>query len=460
MEKAKDTSYLAEAPIGSLMIRFSIPCILSLLIAALYNMVDQIFIGRGVGYLGNGATNVIYPITVITLALAVLIGDGCAAYLSLCQGKGDTAGAHKSVGNASMLSVIIGIVLMVLFIIFKEQILWGFGATENNISYAREYFKFIVPGIPFYMFGNAMNGIIRADGSPKFAMVSMLVGCIMNMILDPIAIFVLHWGMMGAALATIAGQIVTALLSAYYLLHTKTFRLGRESFRLCPPVLKKLVPLGGTSFMTQISIVIIMAVMNNTLVAYGGLSRFGEDIPLTVVGIVMKVFNIVISIAVGVTVGAQPIIGYNYGAGNYHRVKDVFRRLMIVEICIGIAATICFEFFPIQIINIFGKGDALYEEFAALSFRIFLGTVLLCVIQKSCSIFLQALGQPVFSTALSLLREIILSVPLILFLPRVLGIVGPLFAGPISDVVSFAAAVVLIRYTFRKMGNNRKTVNV
>lgn len=418
MEKAKDTSYLAEAPIGSLMIRFSIPCILSLLIAALYNMVDQIFIGRGVGYLGNGATNVIYPITVITLALAVLIGDGCAAYLSLCQGKGDTAGAHKSVGNASMLSVIIGIVLMVLFIIFKEQILWGFGATENNISYAREYFKFIVPGIPFYMFGNAMNGIIRADGSPKFAMVSMLVGCIMNMILDPIAIFVLHWGMMGAALATIAGQIVTALLSAYYLLHTKTFRLGRESFRLCPPVLKKLVPLGGTSFMTQISI------------------------------------------AVGVTVGAQPIIGYNYGAGNYHRVKDVFRRLMIVEICIGIAATICFEFFPIQIINIFGKGDALYEEFAALSFRIFLGTVLLCVIQKSCSIFLQALGQPVFSTALSLLREIILSVPLILFLPRVLGIVGPLFAGPISDVVSFAAAVVLIRYTFRKMGNNRKTVNV
>lgn len=418
MEKAKDTSYLAEAPIGSLMIRFSIPCIMSLLIAALYNMVDQIFIGRGVGYLGNGATNVIYPITVITLALAVLIGDGCAAYLSLCQGKGDTAGAHKSVGNASMLSVIIGIVLMVLFIIFKEQILWGFGATENNISYAREYFKFIVPGIPFYMFGNAMNGIIRADGSPKFAMVSMLVGCIMNMILDPIAIFVLHWGMMGAALATIAGQIVTALLSAYYLLHTKTFRLGRESFRLCPPVLKKLVPLGGTSFMTQISI------------------------------------------AVGVTVGAQPIIGYNYGAGNYHRVKDVFRRLMIVEICIGIAATICFEFFPIQIINIFGKGDALYEEFAALSFRIFLGTVLLCVIQKSCSIFLQALGQPVFSTALSLLREIILSVPLILFLPRVLGIVGPLFAGPISDVVSFAAAVVLIRYTFRKMGNNRKTVNV
>ena len=336
MEKAKDTSYLAEAPIGSLMIRFSIPCILSLLIAALYNMVDQIFIGRGVGYLGNGATNVIYPITVITLALAVLIGDGCAAYLSLCQGKGDTAGAHKSVGNASLLSVVIGIVLMVLFIIFKEQILWGFGATENNISYAREYFKFIVPGIPFYMFGNAMNGIIRADGSPKFAMVSMLVGCIMNMILDPIAIFVLHWGMMGAALATIAGQIVTALLSAY----------------------------------------------------------------------------------------------------------------------------ICFEFFPIQIINIFGKGDALYEEFAALSFRIFLGTVLLCVIQKSCSIFLQALGQPVFSTALSLLREIILSVPLILFLPRGLGIVGPLFAGPISDVVSFAAAVVLIRYTFRKMGNSRKTVNV
>jgi len=275
MEATRNNSYLATAPIGKLILKFSVPCIMSLSIAALYNLVDQIFIGWGIGYLGNGATNVIYPITVITLALAVLIGDGCAAYLSLCQGKGDMAGAHKSVGNGVVLSVSAGVILMVLFMLLKEQILWGFGATEKNIGYAYEYFRYIVLGIPFYMFGNAMNGIIRADGSPKFAMASTLVGCIMNIILDPVAIFVLGWGMAGAALATISGQIVTALLAAYYLFHTKSFTLNRTSFRLDAGILKKVLPLGGTSFLTQISIVIIMAVMNNVLMTYGAMSKYG-----------------------------------------------------------------------------------------------------------------------------------------------------------------------------------------
>lgn len=451
MEATRNNSYLATAPIGKLILKFSVPCIMSLLIAALYNLVDQIFIGWGIGYLGNGATNVIYPITVITLALAVLIGDGCAAYLSLCQGKGDMAGAHKSVGNGVVLSVSAGVILMVLFMLLKEQILWGFGATEKNIGYAYEYFRYIVLGIPFYMFGNAMNGIIRADGSPKFAMASTLVGCIMNIILDPVAIFVLGWGMAGAALATISGQIVTALLAAYYLFHTKSFTLNRTSFRLDAGILKKVLPLGGTSFLTQISIVIIMAVMNNVLVTYGAMSKYGEDIPLTVVGIVMKVFAIVVSVAVGITIGAQPIIGYNYGAGNKSRVKDVFRKVMMAEFCVGVIATICFECFPLQIIGIFGSGDALYQEFACLSFRIFLGTVLLCVMQKSISIFLQALGKSVLSTMLSLLREIVLSVPLILFLPVLFGVVGPLFAGPVADVVSFVAAVFMVRYTMKQL---------
>lgn len=444
MENTRDSSYLATSPIGSLMMKFSIPCIMSLLIAALYNMVDQIFIGRGVGYLGNGATNVIYPITVITLALAVLIGDGCAAYLSLCQGRGDNKNVHKSVGNAVVFSFGIGILLMILFIIFENQILWGFGATDNNINYAYGYFKYIVLGIPFYMFGNAMNGVIRADGSPKFAMISTLVGCILNLILDPIAIFILGWGMEGAAIATIIGQIVTAILAVWYLFNTKSFKLTKESFKFNFGVLKKIIPLGGTSFLTQISIVIIMAVMNNMLVIYGATSKFGEDIPLTVVGIVMKVFNIVISVAVGVTIGAQPIIGYNYGAGNNLRVKEVFKKLMFIEVIIGVIATICFQVFPVQIINIFGSGDSLYEEFASLSFRIFLGTVLLCVIQKSISIFLQALGSYILSTALSLLREIVLSVPLIIILPKFFGVIGPLYAGPIADIISFVVAVLMM----------------
>ena len=244
----EQNNYLGEEKIEKLMIRFSIPCIMSLLIAALYNMVDQIFIGHGIGYLGNGATNVVYPITVIALALSLIIGDGCAAYLSLCQGKGEIQKSHQSVGNAILLAILVGILLMLFFTVFQEKILWGFGATKNNIEYAHEYFRYIVFGIPFYVFGNALNGVIRADGSPKFAMFSTLVGCIINIILDPIAIFILKWGMMGAAVATVAGQIVTALLAVYYLFHSKSFSLNYHSFCIDFNILKKIIPLGEQVF--------------------------------------------------------------------------------------------------------------------------------------------------------------------------------------------------------------------
>lgn len=453
------TSYLGEEKIGRLMLKFSVPCIMSLLIAALYNMVDQIFIGWGVGYLGNGATNVVYPLTVIALAIALLIGDGCAARLSLCQGRGDSGHAHKSVGNLITLSLVLGIGLMIIFLIFNEKLMWLFGATENNIGFARDYFRYIVFGIPFFVFGNALNGTIRADGSPKFAMGISLVGCIMNVILDPIAIFVLHWGMEGAALATIAGQIATAILTALYLSRMKSVKLRKSSFRIKGDVLRKMIPLGATSFLTQASIVIIMTVMNNTLVRYGAESKYGADIPLTVFGIVMKVFGLVTSIVVGVTVGSQPIVGYNCGAGKIGRVKELFKKLMIVESIVGVVSMICFECFPRQIISIFGSGDELYMEFAALSFRIFLGTILLCVIQKSVSIFLQSLGKPGTSTLLSLLREIIISVPAILLLAKFFGVVGPLWSAPIADVITFVLAIIFARRTLRQLEDAAKQEN-
>jgi putative MATE family efflux protein len=443
--------YLGEEKIGKLMMKFSVPCIMSLLIASLYNMVDQIFIGRGVGYLGNGATNVVFPITVITLALALMIGDGCAAYLSLCQGKGETERARKSVGNSITLIVVCGIVLTVLFAVLKEQILWGFGATENNIEYAREYFDYILIGIPFYMFGNALNSVIRADGSPAFAMVSTLVGCVINLIFDPVAIFVFHMGMTGAALATIAGQIVTAILGLYYLFHTRTFRLQRSSFVPDGSVISKVLPLGGSSFLTQISIVVIMAVMNNTLVKYGSTSRYGADIPMTVVGIVMKVFQIVVAFVIGIAAGCQPIVGYNYGAGKKDRVREIYRKMISAEVVIGIVSLICFECFPLQIIGIFGSGDALYQEFAVMTFRIYLCMIILCCIQKSTSVFLQALGKPVLSTVLSLLREIILSVPLVLILPVFFGVKGPLFSAPIADIISFLVTVLFMRRVLKNL---------
>lgn len=437
--------FFATEPVGKLLLRFSIPCILSLLVSSLYNIVDQIFIGWGIGYLGNGATNVVFPITIIALSLALLIGDGCAAYLSICQGRKDAKGAHKGVGNALVMIVASSIVITLCFAMFQEKILWAFGATENTIVYAREYYQVIVVGIPFFIFGNALNSIIRADSSPKFAMVSTFIGCIVNVILDPIAIFVLGWGMRGAALATILGQVVTALLAVYYLFRTKSFQLERASFFPNAGVLTRILPLGVSSFLTQISIVVLMAVMNNTLVHYGTQSKYGPDIPLTVVGIVMKVFQIVVSVVVGIAAGAQPVIGFNYGAGLHKRVREIYKKMMTAVLCVGVVSMLAFELFPLQIITIFGSEEGLYNEFAVLCFRIFLSTIVLCSVVKASSIFLQALGKPVHSMGLSLLREFVLCVPLILLLPLRFGLMGTLYSAPIADIISLVVALLLVR---------------
>ena len=447
---------LARAPVGRLMLRFSVPCVLSLLVSALYNIVDQIFIGHGVGYLGNGATNVVFPITVITLALALFVGDGCAAYLSLCQGQGDTESAHRSVGSTVTVTVLCGVGLTLLFALFREPILGAFGATKANVSYAREYFAFLLPGLPFFMFGNAMNSVIRADGAPKFAMLSTLAGCIINVILDPVAIFVLGWGMMGAALATILGQIVTALLAVWYLAHAQTFRLRGDSFRPSGRLLKKFLPLGVSSFITQVSIVVIMAVMNNVLVFYGAQSKYGSDIPLTVVGIVMKMFQIVVSVVVGVAAGCQPLVGYNYGAGQTGRVREILKIMLAAEAAVGFFSLFCFQVFPLQITALFGSESGLYNEFAVKAFRIFLAAIPLCCIQKAASIFLQSLGKPVQAMALSLLREFVLSVPLAIFLPKIWGVEGALYSAPAADVVSWIVAVVLLARVWGRLDEKKE----
>ena len=443
--------YLAEEKIGKLLLKFSIPCIMSLLVSALYNIVDQIFIGRGVGYLGNGATNVVFPITVISLAVALMLGDGCAAFLSLCQGKKDLKSAKKSVGNAVTLLVVSGLVMTFLFAVFKVQILNAFGATENNMAYANEYFNYIIIGIPFFVFGNGINSIIRADGSPKFAMITTLVGCIINVILDPVAIFVLGWGMMGAALATITGQIVTAICGVIYLTRARSFKLSKESFIPSWDIISKFLPLGISSFLTQISIVVIMGVMNNVLVFYGARSKYGADIPLTVVGIVMKVFQIVVSVCIGIAAGSQPVIGYNYGAGEYKRVREIFWTIIRAEAVVGFASMFLFEVFALQITAIFGSEDGLYNEFAVLAFRVFLSMIVLTCIQKSTSVFLQALGKPVMAMGLSLLRDFILSVPFAIVLPMFFGVEGALLSGPIADIGSFIAVLIMSRIMLKEL---------
>ncbi len=445
--------YLAEEKIGKLMVKFSLPCILSFVVSSLYNIVDQIFIGQGVGFLGNGATNVVFPLVVVVFGCAIMFGDGGAAYLSISSGRGDTESSHKNVGNVIVTSLFTGTFLAVVFYLNMGSLLSLFGATPAILPYAVEYFSYILIGFPFFTLGIALNSIIRADGSPQFAMLAMIVGCVINVILDPIAIFVLGWGMMGAALATITGQIATVGMCLFYLRRAKTFRLKKHSFVPSISILKKTVPLGISSLLTQLSVVVVMAVINNALVKYGEASKYGADIPLTVLGIVMKVFQIVNSLVVGVAVGCQPLVGYNYGAGNFDRIREILRKMIVVVAIMGLFALLAFEFFPMQIISVFGNENELYNEFAVLSFRIFLSTIILTSIHKTMSIFLQALGKPLMALVLSLLRDFILLLPLIIVLPEFFGVEGILFSAPIADVLSVVVVVIVAKKIMKELKN-------
>ena len=437
---------LGTAPLGKLMVKFALPCTISLLVGALYNIVDQIFIGWGVGYLGNGATNVVFPLTVLALGLAVMIGDGACSYVSICFGKNRQEDADCAVGSAVTLSVLVGVLVAGFYAVFQTPILLLFGATEANLAYAKEYFTYITVGIPIYVFGQAINPIIRSDGSPRFAMASMLTGAIANCILDPIAIFALRWGVMGAAVATVAGQVITAAMGVWYLCHTKALRLGKDDFKLRGKILAAYLPLGLCSFLAQISLVIAMAATNNMLVQYGAGSKYGADIPLTVLGIVMKVFQIIISITIGMSAGCIPIVGYNYGAEQYGRCRGILWRLMGAEFALGVLALLVTQLFPRQLIGLFGAESALYNEFAVLTFRVYLCMLPLATVNKAAFIFMQALGRPVESAGLSFFREVLLAVPLVLLLPRAFGLMGVLYSMPAADIITFlASAVVLVR---------------
>ena len=442
----KQNAALGTAPLEKLMVKFALPCTISLLVGALYNIVDQIFIGWGVGYLGNGATNVVFPLTVLALGLAVMIGDGACSYVSICFGKNRQEDADCAVGSAVTLSVLVGVLVAGFYAVFQTPILLLFGATEANLAYAKEYFTYITIGIPIYVFGQAINPIIRSDGSPRLAMATMLAGAIANCILDPIAIFVLRWGVMGAAVATVAGQVITAAMGVWYLCHTKALRLGKDDFKLRGKILAAYLPLGLCSFLAQISLVIAMAATNNMLVQYGAGSKYGADIPLTVLGIVMKVFQIIISITIGMSAGCIPIVGYNYGAEQYGRCRGILWRLMGAEFALGVLALLVTQLFPRQLIGLFGAESALYNEFAVLTFRVYLCMLPLATVNKAAFIFMQALGRPVESAGLSFFREVLLAVPLVLLLPRAFGLMGVLYSMPAADIVTFlASAVVLVR---------------
>ena len=455
---------LGKKKISKLIKSFAIPCVISMIVAALYNIVDQIFIGwSDAGSFGNAATNIVYPFTVIALAFSLLIGDGAASLFSLSLGANDKKKANQSIGNGLIILIIISIILSILGLLLQDNILKLFGGNPNEIEcwkYAKDYLFVICLGIPFYVIGQGLNASIRSDGSPKYAMIATLIGAISNIILDPIFIFIFNMSVKGAATATIIGQVLTFIVSLIYLTKPKTFKIEKDSIKLNKGIIINIISLGLASFITQLAIVIIISVANNLISKYGYTTiastgeAFGVVTPLAVIGICMKVFGIVISIVIGVALGGQPIIGFNMGAGNTKRVKETAKYILITNTIVGIIAFILFEFFPTYIISIFGSNNGgEYLEYAKLCLNIYLGGIILTCIIKSTSILLQSMGSSFKSTLLALARDVIFFVPSIIIIANISGsVVTMLWSAIISDILAFITATILLKYEFKQIG--------
>ncbi len=458
MEKnVEANNFLGKEKVGKLLKMFAIPCVLSLIIQALYNLVDQIFIGHSsLGAFGNAATGIVYPLTVVALAFGLWLGDGTAANLSLKQGRNDTKGSAKSVGTAVFWGTIISLILTVLMLVFKEPILYFLGGQADPTiqKYAVEYSIFISIGFFFFILACVLNPIVRADGSPKFAMLAMAIGAVTNIILDPVFIFGFDMGMTGAALATFIGQFITFVLHIVYLFKAKTFKLTWKDLIPSGQDLKASLKYGISSFLTQISIVIISVVNNILLVSFSGI--YTPAVTQGVITLAFKVFGIVVSIVVGIAAGGQPIIGYNYGAKQYDRVKETFKKIMTATIIVGIVSTLIFEICPQIFLYIFGDGGAgvnpeLYRGFTCLTFRIYLGFILLTCVIKAASIFFQSIGKPVTASLISMFRELIFLIPATIILVNIGGIDAMLWSAGISDVLTFIFTVVCLVLIFKKL---------
>lgn len=451
----QEENILGKEKIGKLIRKFSIPCIISLLVNSLYNIVDQIFIGWGVGYLGNGATNVVFPLTMICLAFALMFGDGASAYLSLKLGEKKKEEAAKGVANGVILSIIVSVIFCVVTLIFLPQLLNLFGCTDALRELALGYGGVIAIGLPFMMIGTALNSIIRADGNPKYAMTSMILGAVLNVILDPIFIFVFKMGVEGAAIATVISQFLTFMINILYIKKFKSITINKDTFKPDLKVSGKIATLGISSFILQMSIVFVMAVENNLLGRYGSVTKYGSEIPITVLGIVMKISQILNSIIIGIAAGAQPIFGYNYGAGKYDRVKKTLKYVLGLSLIVSTIAFILFQTIPNVLISIFGSGDANYMEFACLAFRIYL---MLCIcngIQLPAGIFFQAIGKSIKSAILSISRQIVFLIPSMFILSSLFGIMGVLYAGPLADGVAFIIAAIMLALEVKHLGKQK-----
>ena len=450
-ENIQKMNPLGTEPIGKLLCRFAIPSCISLVVNAIYSMVDQIFIGQGVGYLANAATNIILPLMTVQIALGVMLSDGTSAFLSLQLGTGENKKAAKGVANCITLTVIIGILLCLLFELFLEPLCHVFGSTEKVLPYAMEYGRIIVAGFPVSMINYALAGVIRADSRPKESMIGMLIGCGTNVILDYLFVMVFSWGIAGAAWATIIGQFLNAIYYIYLLFGFKSVKLTKRDFSLSREIVGKITSLGMPSFITQMATVFVIMTMNNVIATVGEQSKYGSEIPLAVIGITMKLCMIVAQLALGIAIGAQPIYGYNYGSKQYDRVKKTFKLAIIASTLVLVIAFFIFEFFPEPIINLFGQESDLYMEYAVKCVRTYLCCCFMIGSNLVICIFFQSVGKAMPSTALSFLRQIVPLIPAIIVLGNMASVEGILWAGPFSDGLSGIISIIVVAVYWKKI---------
>lgn len=447
----ENRNMLGEAPIGKLMAKFAVPSIIAMLVGALYNIVDQLFIGHAVGTLGNAATNIAFPFTTSCLALALLFGIGGASCFNLNMGRKNVEQAPYFVGNAATMLVLSGTVLMLIAELFLEPLLIVFGSPADVLPFATPYVRITAIGFPFLLLSTGGGHLVRADGSPKITMISNITGAVINTVLDALFVIVFRWGMEGAALATIIGQMVAACIVGVYLTRYKTVKLCRKHFLPKPAYLKDIIAIGMGSCVNQMAMMVVQVVLNNSLKHYGALSVYGESIPIACAGIVMKVNQIFFSVIIGISQGSQPIESFNYGAKNYKRVRETYRLAAIVAGSISACSFIAFQVFPRQLLALFGEGSDAYFEFGVKTFRVLLLLTFLNFLQPVTSTFFTSIGKAVKGAFLSLTRQILFLLPLILVLPRFWGIDGILVAGPIADALSAVTAVLMVLYEFNLM---------
>lgn len=442
---------LGYEKIGKLILKFAIPSVIGMLVGALYNIVDQIFIGQSVGYLGNAATNIDFPIAVTALALALAFGIGGAANFSLSLGKGDKERAAKIVGNAVFGIITLGLTLTVLVRVFLKPLLFVLGATDEVLPYALDYAGITVFGLCFAMLSSGLNHIIRADGRPIFSMMSMLIGCVMNVILDAILIFGFDMGMRGAAIATVISQFTTSVIGLILISRMRQVILTRESFKPDFKILLAIVKLGVAAFVNQMSASIVQIVLNNSLKRYGAESVYGAEIPLAVSGIVMKTNMLFFSVVVGISQGCQPIIGYNFGAKKYDRVRQALKTGLIAATAVSVISFLCYQLFPRQLISVFGAGDELYFEFAVFYFRVYLMFAFINGIQPLVSNFFTSIGKAFKGVFISMTRQFLFFIPLVLLMPLAFGVNGIIYAGPVADAAAMSLAVLFVVLELKSM---------